>query len=522
MARSRFNTARLRGAGVIAYDPLQISGILPGGTVGQAYSFTPGTSGGSGTKTFALTGSLPSGLSFNTSTGAITGTPTAAGTTSGLTIAVTDTSGTAKLTGLSITVTKTVAASVSVRSTVSMPKETYDALAVKDPNTSYVTEAGTYLGSTLLSSNSSSLASYLGQVATRGRVGDSFAAPNKQIMSATKHFARDNMNGAVAIFANWSRTSEAASGAAATITASVEYPSGTFTRVTFGGLTSGTIPDGGTITTDPLPTIPRGASFYFWTYFTCTAGIIYTSGNDATDRSAFGASGIVDYTAAGATTGQLPLGSVIYAPMAIIGQTTRPAILVIGDSNGSGFADGSGGFGGDNGMLVRPIGPSLAYIQATAQAESLQNFISNSTKRRALLTYCSHVIINLGINDVARAGTTMRNDLVSIINLLAPAGKPIWLTTLMPYATSTDSFITTANQTTQANNANRVAYNNLIRGGIAGATGYFDIADAVESARDSGLWRVDGGAHTADGLHVNPRGSMAIQAAGKINPAVFL
>lgn len=44
-------------------------------TIGVAYSFTPGRTGGVSPYTFALTGTLPTGLSFNTSTGAITGTP---------------------------------------------------------------------------------------------------------------------------------------------------------------------------------------------------------------------------------------------------------------------------------------------------------------------------------------------------------------------------------------------------------------------------------------------------------------
>ena len=64
---------------------------LPNGTVGTSYSQTISASGGSGTYSYAVTsGSLPAGLSFNSSTGALTGTPTAAGS-SPLTITATDT-----------------------------------------------------------------------------------------------------------------------------------------------------------------------------------------------------------------------------------------------------------------------------------------------------------------------------------------------------------------------------------------------------------------------------------------------
>jgi hypothetical protein len=75
-------------------------------TNGSPYSFTPSASGGHTTYVFSLTGTLPTGLSFNTSTGAITGTPTVNGTSSGLNITVTDADGlTAALGVFSITVT---------------------------------------------------------------------------------------------------------------------------------------------------------------------------------------------------------------------------------------------------------------------------------------------------------------------------------------------------------------------------------------------------------------------------------
>lgn len=80
---------RARGAGFISPVPI-IPNTPPGGTVGVAYSYTPFTYGGTPPYTYALTGSLPAGLTFHTGTGVIDGTPTTAGTTSGLTITATD------------------------------------------------------------------------------------------------------------------------------------------------------------------------------------------------------------------------------------------------------------------------------------------------------------------------------------------------------------------------------------------------------------------------------------------------
>lgn len=78
-------------------QPLTISGTpATTGQVGSAYNFTPTAAGGVAPRTFALiAGTLPAGLSFNTSTGAITGTPTTTGTATGLSIQVTDSVGTA-------------------------------------------------------------------------------------------------------------------------------------------------------------------------------------------------------------------------------------------------------------------------------------------------------------------------------------------------------------------------------------------------------------------------------------------
>jgi hypothetical protein len=85
--------------------PVSISGTPPAGIVSSAYSFTPTTANGSGAKSFALTGTLPTGLNFSTTTGAITGTPTTVQTVSGLNITVTDSSGSAALGAFSIAIT---------------------------------------------------------------------------------------------------------------------------------------------------------------------------------------------------------------------------------------------------------------------------------------------------------------------------------------------------------------------------------------------------------------------------------
>ena len=91
----------------IAPPPLTITNTaLPSGTVNTAYSASETASGGTTPYTYSATG-LPSGLSINTSTGAISGTPTTVTTNQSVTITVTDSSSphqTASTSGLTITI----------------------------------------------------------------------------------------------------------------------------------------------------------------------------------------------------------------------------------------------------------------------------------------------------------------------------------------------------------------------------------------------------------------------------------
>jgi hypothetical protein len=93
---------------VQAVPPLSITSTsLPGGQVGAAYSTTLAATGGIAPYSWSITsGALPAGLSLNASSGAISGTPTAATSGMSLTFQVTDSekSAQSKSTALSLTV----------------------------------------------------------------------------------------------------------------------------------------------------------------------------------------------------------------------------------------------------------------------------------------------------------------------------------------------------------------------------------------------------------------------------------
>jgi hypothetical protein len=87
--------------------PLSISGSpVTSATQGSAYGgFTATASGGTAPYTYSLVGTWPTGISVNSSTGAVSGTPTNSGTFTGLSVRVTDNvSATADLSTFTLTV----------------------------------------------------------------------------------------------------------------------------------------------------------------------------------------------------------------------------------------------------------------------------------------------------------------------------------------------------------------------------------------------------------------------------------
>lgn len=378
--------------------------------------------------------------------------------------------------------------------------------------------------------------SYLGQVATRSHLHSNRATGSTRTMSRSFHIARDDITSLQIVLANWfvawasspSDGSEANAGAEATLTASIEYPAGTFTQVRWGGATSYAQPDGETTVSDAVTlAIPRGAQFWVRVFRICSAGILYTSFGVASqvDGMEYGGAEITDKTTSGTVASGAGNG---FYPCAIIAQTRRPSVIAYGDSITLGVQDAVNDGSADLGQFTRSLGPSFAYINAGIGGDRAQTFASGHAKRSPLAAYASHIICGFGRNDIAigRTGAQVLADLQTIYALFP--GKPVFQSTTVPWTTSSDSWATVTNQTADASEAQRLILNRAIRAVPPGLAGYFDVANALESSPDSGRWATPPGgttgadvASTTEGVHPALRGYLAVKQSGVVNPGMF-
>lgn len=373
-----------------------------------------------------------------------------------------------------------------------------------------------------------STAAYTGAIATRCYQPNVKHGSNKGGQYKTYHQFEDDAAYIIVRYPNYYVTppspgTEASTGGPATFKLGLERADGTFVQVTFSASTTGTIPAGSFLDSDPIP-VPnakRGEAFWLRPNIYIPAGqIIYTSVPSwgAAPGAVFGegtaaVAGVpTDLTMGGAIAQSS--GGVNYYPIAIFGATTRRTVLSLADSRGMGIGDLPDLTGkGCVGEFERPLSIKNACINAGVGSDRAALFNASSVIRRGLGQYVSDIVISLGINDI-RDGTSAAALLAiiqSIVAALATAypGKPIYIATLGPVTTSTDSWATDANQTVTAVEAARVAYNNLLRTTrLANVAGIIDMADSVETYRDSGKWKTNGVAffYTPDGLHSSQNG----------------
>lgn len=339
---------------------------------------------------------------------------------------------------------------------------------------------------------------------------------------------------------------------------------GTIYKCTFAGRTQTTNGPGGVMSTDPLPVdIPAGTIVYPRTfivsgtwYFGRIAVAPGVGGFTATSNlTTPGSAAIAD---AASFTG-IPMPAVVRGRPT---GTDRRALVSFGDSIAAGAGDGPEtrpsvntvterlGAAGYIGRLAALAGVGLATNGTGSDQAQFFASLVNRFRRLQFVRYGTTAIVNYGRNDISSARTVaqVQADVITIWNLANNRKMRVLAATVTPRTTTTDGYLTTGNQTAVSNEANRVTYNTWLRdgapmvNGAAVATGtsgadraavyntagavvsaangthplyaVIEVADIVESGRNTGLWAAPTVLRTlSDGI-VTASGSLLNSATG--------
>lgn len=377
----------------------------------------------------------------------------------------------------------------------------------------------------------------LRNVATRCRNAGFTTASFTTCFNRSMHINRsDAYTGFRPRFPNWyvTSTGEFSGLANFSISASLEYPAGTYTPLLFGGATSVVVPAGTNAIADACAVVvPPGEHFWIRSVQSCPNGI-YTASVACNDTAALGAGDqtkaqntafATDYTVNAYVGASTTNG---YFPIDILGMSSVPSVIIYGDSRAAGLNDTPTINNGlsDAGEIARYLGVKLPYTNCGVPSDKASTFVTSHALRMALITSHTHVHVQYGINDVYGGATAaaIEASLTTIYGYCL--GYKISQSTILPQSTSTDAWLTQANQTPIAADSVRQALNTWIRARPVQLWAVFECADVVEYLR-SGKWKTPDVVATAvvaitgDGTHPSPYGYQWLQASNAIEPRVF-
>ncbi|MBK6874018.1 MAG: SGNH/GDSL hydrolase family protein [Kineosporiaceae bacterium] len=383
-------------------------------------------------------------------------------------------------------------------------------------------------------------------------MGSTSGVQTAGVTSRLRHQITIDSHGLRLWFGNWQNPESTPAPGPITIKAALEI-AGTVYPVWFNGSRTVTLDGLAAIASDPLPVdVPKGTFVYSRTYVTGAGGFTpnYSTAGAGTNNGGQVSGDSVD-SGTIADSYVFTLG-----PMNITGTVSAAdfakSVWRIGDSIAAGTGDNSGNFeiSGSGptqfgGFMSRAMNGGFGNLGICYGSDSAWKFISNGLHHRLKAAgVAKYALDNYGTNDCADGRTALQieADLVTLWRMLRARGVTPYRCTMSPRSTSTDGWVTTTNQTSRADDAPRRAVNAWVRDGAPissttlaplsiGATGsvlrmgdashpcagYFEVADTVESARDSGIWKAN---MTADGVHPNAAAHTLMATA--INTSLFV
>jgi hypothetical protein len=359
-------------------------------------------------------------------------------------------------------------------------------------------------------------------IATNCRVhNDSSGNTQKYFNSRTIHAVREGVRRLRVVLANWYTESDGPG--PVTFTAAIEY-NGTIVGATFGGSASVTVQPGGEAVSDWINiAIPQDAFFYVRMFGNGPTGIPYFGYDhiNSLQNTAQGAAmaisstPIADLTMGGTITSTFNTAG--FNPLAILGETDRPSVALVGDSICAGANDVYDGTHAALGYLERAIEPFWPTMNLGKFGEGGPSFLSAGPRRaRAVNAYCSHVVIQYGVNDRTSTAAAIKATILDTAKLFP--GKTLLRTTLTHVSTGAWTLADRSDQTLETNSTlgNTIdAVNTWLRSGAA--LGYHGLIDCTSGAfAADNKWLADGttAKNTSDGVHPS-------QAAAKSMGAVF-
>ncbi|QFP94468.1 minor tail protein [Gordonia phage Keitabear] len=305
-----------------------------------------------------------------------------------------------------------------------------------------------------------------------------------------------------------------------TVKAALEYAAGAIVPAFFHGGRTVTVQPSGLVLTDPMPveSVPGVLIRSRQMVQVSTLGEKWPV--SAVLNTSVGDGGASTDTVDG---GNMPdnNGAAVFAPTALIGIPYDPnavALFAPGDSIIQGVGDSGAEPTTDGGWVARALNGQIPFVNVGRASETADQFVPGNTRRLGrmqLADYCTHALVGYGINDVKGDATVaqIQARLTARWTELAARGLKVLQPTLTPVTTGT--FATPEGQVKQSasREAVRIAVNDWIRTTPAPLTDYVEIADAVETARNSGIWKNN---YTGDGTHPSPEGAAAAAAGSNL------
>jgi lysophospholipase L1-like esterase len=218
-----------------------------------------------------------------------------------------------------------------------------------------------------------------------------------------------------------------------------------------------------------------------------------------------------------------------------VGQLPPAAVLILGDSIATGTGDvPSASTEWFQGYIQRSLMNNVPFVTAARGSTNAGEEATQGNGQLALATDTgiTDVLMELDRNDIFETHTnhaTVEQYITTIAARYNAAGKRVWCFTAAPSTSSTDEWVTLANQTliwpdeTERESLNADLRNPAMRASF-GCYGLIDVAKEMEDPGGSSKWRVDlgaGVAATIDGVHPSAAMHQKIINVGLIRPSMF-